>query len=223
MDFDPKRHWEKVYQEKEPGQVSWYQTQPGISLDLIALSRIGQSGKIIDVGGGASVLVDKLFEKGFNDVTVLDISSRAIEHAKERLGKQSEKVTWIEADITSLQPSQQYDLWHDRAVFHFLTDPVDRKVYVEVMEEAVKPNGYVIIATFALEGPPKCSGLNVERYDPEKLSKEIGNSFTLLKSVEETHTTPWRSEQKFAYCLFKKQRNFRELGTSELPGTSGAV
>lgn len=205
MDFDPKQHWEKVYQEKEPGQVSWYQTQPSVSLDLIALSEIGQSGKIIDVGGGASVLVDKLFEKGFNDVTVLDISAKAIEHAKGRLGNRAEKVTWIEADITKFKPSQRYDLWHDRAVFHFLTNPVDRKKYVEAMGKAVKPNGHVIIATFALEGPPKCSGLNVERYHPEKLSKEIGNLFTLLKSVEEIHTTPWHSEQKFTHCLFRKQ------------------
>lgn len=205
MDFDPKQHWEKVYQEKEPGQVSWYQTQPNISLELIALSGISQAGKIIDVGGGASFLVEKLIDKGFKNVTVLDISGKAIEHAKKRLSKQAEKVIWIETDITKFEPPQQYDLWHDRAVFHFLTDPSDRKKYVEVMEKAVKSGGNVVIATFALDGPPKCSGLNVERYNPEKLNKQIGNQFLLLKSVEETHLTPWHSEQKFIYCLFRRR------------------
>ena len=205
MNFDSKHHWEKVYQEKEPTQASWYQIDPVLSLDLIALTGVGRMERIIDIGGGASVLVDKLLNKGFKDVTVLDISAKAIQYARERLGKPAEEVTWIEEDITQFNPSHQYDLWHDRAVFHFLTNPLDRKKYIEVMQDAVKSKGYAIIATFALEGPPKCSGLNVERYNPKKLIQEVGIFFELIKSVEETHRTPWQSEQKFVYCVFKKQ------------------
>ena len=205
MNFDPKQHWEKVYQEKGPSQVSWYQTQLGNSLDLIFLSKIGQAGRVIDVGGGASILVDKLLEKEFKDITVLDISAHAMKHARERLGKKAEKVTWIEVDITKFEPSQQYDLWHDRAVFHFLTSSEDRKKYIETMKRAVKPGGHVIIASFALDGPMKCSGLNVERYSPEKLKQELGDSFLFVKSMDETHVTPWQSEQKFMYCYFQKK------------------
>lgn len=205
MAFDSKQHWEKVYQEKEPAQVSWYQTYPAISLDLIASTGIGPMEKIIDIGGGASVLADKLLDKGFKDITVLDISLKAIQYAKERLGKRDAEITWIDSDIIQFKPSYQYGFWHDRAVFHFLTESEDRKKYIEVMKKAVRPGGHVIMATFALEGPPKCSGLNVERYDPEKLSKEIGISFHLIKSMNETHITPWNSEQKFVYCMFKKE------------------
>src|SRR3989338_3629181 len=201
--FDPKQHWENVYQSKKPGEVSWYQESPAVSLEFIALTRTSQKQKIIDVGGGASVLVGTLLEKGFQDITILDISAQAIQHAQERLRERAQKVDWIEADITQFEPSYQYDLWHDRAVFHFLTNPLDRKKYMEVMEKAIKPNGHVIIATFSLEGPPQCSGLNVERYNPEKLGNELGKFFHLIKSVEETHVTPWHTEQKFVYCYFK--------------------
>lgn len=204
MNIIRKDHWENVYQTKKPDEVSWYQLNPDVSLDLIASTEITPDQKIIDVGGGTSVLVDKLLEKGFQSISVLDISSKAVQHAKERLAGQAEKVNWVEADVTKVELPHPYDLWHDRAVFHFLTDPADRKKYVEVMEKSVKPGGHVIIATFALEGPSKCSGLDVERYDPEKLSKEIGNSFHFIKSVEETHKTPWQAEQKFVYCVFKK-------------------
>lgn len=204
MDFDSKQHWEKVYQEKEPGQVSWYQAQPNISLELIALSGINEAGRIIDVGGGSSILVDKLLDKGFNNIAVLDISAKAIEHAKKRLGKQAERVTWIEADITKFELPQQYDLWHDRAVFHFLTNPLDRKKYIEEMEKAVKPGGHIIIAAFSLEGPLKCSGLDVERYDVQKMKKELSGSFELVKNVDEVHMTPWNKEQKFLYCYLRR-------------------
>lgn len=206
MSFDPKQHWEKVYQEKEPGQVSWFQPEPRISLDLIQSLGLQLTDKIIDVGGGASLLVDNLLDKGFNNITVLDISAKALERSKERLGDRAPKVTWVSADITQTE-LPECALWHDRAVFHFLTDPEDRKRYIQALGKAVRPGGYVIIATFALEGPPKCSGLNVERYDPQKLSQELGQKFSLVKTTEETHVTPWSSEQKFVYCVFHKQMN----------------
>ena len=205
MDFDPKEHWQKVYHTKKTNEVSWYQSYPAISLDLIASTGIGLTQKIIDVGAGASILVDKLLEKGFKDITVLDISSKAIEAAQQRLGKDAQKVNWIEVDVTAFSPAHPYDLWHDRAVFHFLTGPEDRKKYIEVMNKMVKPHGHVIMATFALEGPPQCSGLKVERYDSDKLAKELGDSFELIESVDEEHLTPWKAGQKFIYCCFMKK------------------
>jgi 2-polyprenyl-3-methyl-5-hydroxy-6-metoxy-1,4-benzoquinol methylase len=204
MMFKPKEHWEKVYQTKQPKEVSWFQTDPAISLDLIALTGISHKQRVIDVGGGASVLVDKLLDAGFEDLTVLDISSAALDYAKKRLGNRCENIVWIESDVTEFESARKYDLWHDRAVFHFLTDPEDRRKYVEVMNKSINPGGHVIIAAFALEGPLKCSGLDVERYSPEKMENEIGESFELIKSVNEIHRTPWSVEQKFTYCYFRK-------------------
>jgi len=203
--FKRKDHWEKVYTKKSPSEVSWYQTHPGISLELIASSGIDHSAKIIDVGAGASVLVDKLLEADYKDISVLDISSKAIDHAKERLGDQSEKVTWVVTDITEFKPSQQYDLWHDRAVFHFLTDENDRHKYVEALKKALKPGGHLIISAFSLEGPPKCSGLDVERYDAEKMKQELGDEFEFITSVNESHMTPWQAKQEFIYGYFKRK------------------
>lgn len=200
--FDPKQHWEKVYQTKKPTEVSWYQIHPGVSLDLIASTGIDLTRKIIDVGGGASVLADKLLEQGFKDITVLDIASKAIQRAQERLKENAHKIKWIEADITAFEPPEQYDVWHDRAVFHFLTNPQDIKKYIRAMEKAVKTGGHVIIGGFSLDGPAKCSGLDVERYDAQKMKKELGGSFTLVKAVDEAHKTPWDKEQKFTYCNF---------------------
>ncbi|OGX08834.1 MAG: methyltransferase [Omnitrophica WOR_2 bacterium GWA2_47_8] len=204
MNFDSKQHWEKVYNTKKPAEVSWYQNYPALSMDLIAFAKIDKDQKVIDVGGGASVLVDALLDKGFKDVTVLDISSKAIQHARERLGQRAQSVQWIEADITQFDPPQQYDVWHDRAVFHFLTQEEDRKKYISALEKAVKAGGHVVIGTFSLEGPPKCSGLDVERYDPQKMQKELGGSFEFIKSADEIHVTPWNSEQKFTYFFFKR-------------------
>lgn len=199
-----KNHWEDMYTKKMPTEVSWYQIEPTVSLDLIKSTRIDRASKIIDIGGGASVLVDKLLDRGFQDLTVLDISPKSLSYAKERLGDRAAHVSWIEADVTEFDPPQKYDLWHDRAVFHFLTEENDRKKYVQNMDKALKPGGHVIIASFAAEGPLKCSGLNVERYSDGKLKNELGNSFEFVKSVEEVHVTPWNSEQKFIYCYFKK-------------------
>lgn len=168
MSFDRKSHWENVYTENTPAEVSWYQIEPAVSLELIVSTGISHAGKIIDVGGGASVLVDKLLDQGFQDLTVLDVSSKALDYAKERLGNRAGAVKWIEADITEFESSEKHDLWHDRAVFHFLTDEDDRKKYVQNMNKALNPGGHVIIAAFSIDGPLKCSGLDVERYRPEK-------------------------------------------------------
>lgn len=203
MSFNRKSHWERIYAKTIPTEVGWYQVEPAVSLELIASTGVGHSDKIIDVGGGASVLVDKLLCQGFQDLTVLDVSSKALDYAKERLGSEAEAVKWIEADVTEFELPEKYDLWHDRAVFHFLTEGKDRKKYVQNMEEALNPGGHVIIAAFSIDGPLKCSGLNVERYSPEKMNNELGDSFELVKATDEGHMTPWGKEQKYTYCYFK--------------------
>ncbi len=204
MSHDRKKHWEDVYAKKTPTEVSWYQIEPTISLELIKSTGIEHASKIIDVGGGASLLVDKLLEDGFGDLTVLDISSKSLQLARERLGELAAQVSWIETDVTEFDPPQKYDLWHDRAVFHFLTEENDRKKYIQNMDKALNSGGHVIIAAFAIDGPPKCSGLNVERYNDEKLKRELGNSFKLVKNVAEVHVTPGGTEQKFTYYYFRK-------------------
>lgn len=205
MAFDPKEHWEKVYQAKKPTEVSWYQDNPELSLKLICETGINAEAKIIDVGGGASTLAGKLLTEGFKNLTVLDISSQALSYAKERFGKRSGEINWIEADITRFEPPGLFDLWHDRAVFHFLTSPDDRKKYVEILNKTLKPGGHLIISAFGLEGPLKCSGLTVERYSPEKLQETLGSSFFLSKTVHENHITPAKMGQKFLYCCFRKK------------------
>ncbi len=202
--MNSKLHWETVYNTKKPTEVSWYQNDPVISLGMIASTKIDFDQKIIDVGGGASILVDTLHEKGFKDITVLDISLKAIQHAQERLRQNAQRIKWVEADITEFEPTERYDLWHDRAVFHFLTDPQDRRKYIHTLEKSVKSGGHVIIGTFSLEGPPKCSGLDVERYNVQKMKEELGGSFELVKSAEDVHMTPWNKEQRFLYCYFRR-------------------
>ena len=202
MNSSRKKHWENVYEQKKPSEVSWYQAEPAVSLGYVASTEIDYAAKIIDVGGGASVLADKLLDKGYRNLTVLDISTKAIQHARERLGRRAENVSWIEADVTEFEPSVQYDFWHDRAVFHFLTDAEDRTRYVQRLKQSVKQGGHVVIAAFAIDGPVKCSGLDVERYSPEKMKNEFGNSFELVSNAGEVHITPWGKEQKFIYCYF---------------------
>jgi ubiquinone/menaquinone biosynthesis C-methylase UbiE len=204
MNFNRKSHWEGVYGKKTPAEVSWYQIEPAISLELIASISIGHTAKIIDVGGGSSVLVDKLLAQGFNDLTVLDVSLKALDYSKKRLGSSAGVVKWIEADVTDFEPAQKYDVWHDRAVFHFLTSKDDRKKYVQNMEKALNKGGLVVIAAFSIDGPLKCSNLDVERYSPDKLKNELGNHFELVKNVDEVHRTPFNTEQKFTYCCFRK-------------------
>ena len=207
MNSNRKTHWEKVYMKKTATKVSWYQAQPTVSLELIKAIGLNHSKRIIDVGGGVSVLVDKLLDEGFKDLTVMDISSKAIDYAKERLGKRAGNIIWLEADVIEFEFSGKYDLWHDRAVFHFLTDAKDRKKYMKCMGRALNPDGHLIISTFAIDGPPKCSGLNIERYSPEKMKDEFSDSFELVKSISEVHITPLDREQKFTYCYFRRITN----------------
>lgn len=202
MDMDTQTHWEKIYGKKAPDAVSWYRPHLERSLELIETAAPGRSASIIDVGGGESTLVDDLVARGYQNITVLDISQIAINVTKKRLGRAAENIHWIAGDITSrkLEP-RSYEVWHDRAVFHFLTAIDARIAYVRQVAEAVKPGGYVIVSTFGLEGPLKCSGLAVTRYDAESLHKEFGVRFQLLESSKELHQTPFGTTQQFLYCL----------------------
>ena len=202
---DPKEHWENVYQKESPEELSWYQDNPEISLKLIAATGVGFDDNIIDIGGGTSKLGGLLVVQGHKKVTVLDIASRSIEEARLTLGEQSNRIKWIVADVTNYNFAEEYDLWHDRAVFHFLTDSHDRKKYVDAVQQSLKVGGHLIIATFGLKGPRKCSGLHVVRYSPETLHNEFGNNFDLVETFVEFHSTPSKVKQEFTYCHFTKR------------------
>lgn len=199
---DQKEHWEKVYSTRKPNEVGWYQAYPEIPLRLIGATGIAKNAAIIDVGGGASNLVDALLENAYGDVTVLDISAAALEATRTRLGAASEQVKWLVADITRFVPEQQYALWHDRAVFHFLTDATARRKYMEAARAALPPGGHLIMATFALDGPPQCSGLDVVRYSAESLRQEVGEGFALAESFGGLHITPSLGKQSYTFCRF---------------------
>ncbi|WP_063994910.1 class I SAM-dependent methyltransferase [Bradyrhizobium sp.] len=201
-DLDRQAHWQSVYATKAEREVSWFQEDPAPSLDLIAEAGISTDARIIDVGGGASRLVDGLLERGFSRVAVLDLSTRALEAAKMRLGRRGDAVAWIVADVTTWNPSDTYDLWHDRAAFHFLTDSADRDAYVACLKKAVRPHGHVIIATFASDGPERCSGLRIVRYDPDALAATLGPSFELVASRRHDHVTPGGNTQRFQFSRF---------------------
>ncbi len=197
-----QEHWERVYGTKAPDQVSWFCPHLETSLRLIEQALTGSlDDAIADVGGGASTLVDDLLDRGYRNLTVLDISQGAIDVARKRLSERGEAVRWIRADVTQATfPLHSYDLWHDRAVFHFLTKPEDRDAYVRNVVTAVKPGGHVIVSTFGPEGPLKCSGLEVVRYDADSLRQQFGASFRLVESRKEIHETPFGTTQQFVYC-----------------------
>lgn len=199
--MDAKTHWEKVYTTKEPEEVSWYRQHLETSLALVERAAHSHSASIIDIGAGESTLVDDLLLRGYTNLTVLDVSQTAIDVTKKRLGSAAERVRWLVGDIveTELEP-HAYDLWHDRAVFHFLTTPEQRVAYVRQVTRAVKPGGHVIVSTFGPEGPTKCSGLEVVRYDAESLHGEFGERFRLMESSKELHQTPFGTTQQFLYC-----------------------
>lgn len=204
--MNAKAHWEKIYHEKDPtADVSWHQAHPANSLRLIAAAGLAKDEAIIDVGGGASVLAGCLLDAGFQVVAVLDISAAALAHARHRLGPRAQAVSWIEADATTFEPPRAFHLWHDRAVFHFLTDASARRGYVRALKRTVVPGGHVIMATFATDGPSQCSGLEVVRYDAGSLGAELGAEFRLVEQCRERHVTPWQTEQRFAW--FRFQRN----------------
>ena len=197
-------HWEGVYTKKGENEVSWFQESPAPSLQLIAQVGATPASAIIDIGGGASRLVDNLIQQGFEDVTVLDLSEAALEAAKARLGGRAAQVQWIVADATVWEPLKAYDIWHDRAAFHFLTEDRDRAAYIARLERALKVGGYAIIATFALDGPERCSGLPVVRYDPASLGQTLGRAFQLVDTRRQIHATPWGSEQSFQFSVFRR-------------------
>jgi hypothetical protein len=200
-----QEHWNQVYQTKATDDVSWYQRRPDVSLALIAASGAGKDTGIIDVGGGASTLLDCLFDEGFTHLAVLDLSGVALGHSRSRLGARAGAVEWFEADVTSFEPPHRFGLWHDRAVFHFLTSADDRRGYVSTLRRTLQPGGAVVISTFALDGPPKCSGLDVVRYDEQSMLAELGAEFELKEVRRETHITPWQSEQRFIYFRLQWQ------------------
>ncbi|HET9252113.1 MAG TPA: class I SAM-dependent methyltransferase [Candidatus Eisenbacteria bacterium] len=194
-------HWERVYGQKAPDEVSWYRPHLDRSLTFLESAGLALDAAILDVGGGASTLVDDLLRRGFTRVSVLDLSRTAIEKAKKRLGAEADRVTWITGDVTEIElPEHAYDFWHDRAVFHFLTDEEARRRYVAQVRRALKPNGHIVVATFGPEGPEKCSGLPVMRYSAEGIHGQFGDEFRKVGSDREVHTTPWGTEQEFVYC-----------------------
>jgi len=201
---DAKTHWEKVYATKAPEAVSWYRPHLETSLALIERAATGYSTSIIDVGGGESTLVDDLLARSYENITVLDVSQTAIDVTKKRLGLAAEQVHWLVADVTDAQLERSaYDVWHDRVVFHFLTAGEHRAAYVRRVAHAVKPGGHVIVSTFGPEGPTKCSGLDVIRYDAESLHDQFGVRFRLVESSKELHRTPFGTSQQFLYCYCK--------------------
>jgi len=199
-----QKHWQQVYSTKSAGEVSWYQPTPAASLD--ALTRVGAKplDSLIDVGGGASTLVDALLARGWHDLTILDIADAALEASRKRLGEQAAEVSWIVEDIRDWSPHRRWAIWHDRAVFHFLVDEADRERYKEKLLKGLSPNGVVIFATFSPDGPEKCSGLPVRRYDAPTLLAELGSQFELIEAWSEEHATPWESRQSFCWTAFRR-------------------
>lgn len=206
MSQHAKEHWEKVYSTKAADEVSWFQEHAALSLRLIREAGVPKDAAIIDVGGGASTLVDDLLDSGYRNLSVLDLSAHALDAAKARLGARAAQVRWLEANILEAELAPQtYDVWHDRAVFHFLTNAEERHAYVQAVLRAVRPGGLVIVATFAEDGPEKCSGLPVMRYDADHLHAEFGAPFVMLGHEQEAHHTPSGGEQKFVYCFCRKR------------------
>ena len=202
--MDRRQYWDEVYRQKSADEVSWYQATARSSLELIGRCGLMPESPVIDVGGGASVLSGELLERGFQDITVVDVSDLALEQARARLAERAGRVAWLRADVTTFRAGRRYALWHDRAVFHFLTRAEDRRAYREVLQRTLLPGGWVIIATFAADGPRQCSGLDVIRYDPEDLAAELGECFVLCDTLGERHVTPAGAEQHFVYCRFRR-------------------
>ena len=200
-----KEHWENVYHNKQPSDVSWTQEVPKTSLELIHSFMLSRTAKIIDVGGGDSNLADHLLEEGFTDITVLDISANAIERAKKRLGKKAQEVNWVVSDITEFNPHTHFDLWHDRATFHFLTNSEQVAKYAGVVKSCV--TDYLIISTFSENGPKKCSGLDIRQYSEEGLHNEFKDQFEKIRCMTEDHVTPFNTIQNFLFCSFKRRIN----------------
>jgi 2-polyprenyl-3-methyl-5-hydroxy-6-metoxy-1,4-benzoquinol methylase len=204
MASNRKQHWNEVYAKKSPNELTWFQPRPETSIALIRRAGLGPESRFIDVGGGTSLLTASLLEEGFQHLSVLDVSGRALELAKARLGERASEIEWYEADLTSFDPPHPWDFWHDRAVFHFLTTEEDRAAYCGAMNNSVESGGHVMIATFALDGPTRCSGLEVVRYNPESLLATLGEEYQLRGSIDEVHRTPTGGTQSFVYSWFQR-------------------
>lgn len=200
---DRKDHWENVYLKKSPREVSWYQQEPTRSLSIISGISLPRSAPIIDVGGGASTLVDKLCEDAYTNVSVLDISKSALNLSRKRLADKADRIHWYEEDVTRFKPPHRFALWHDRAVFHFLTSKADRKKYIDILRQSLEPGGHLVMLTFAIDGPRKCSGLDIVQYDDDRLTSELGEGFDLLQTGRERHVTPAGHQQAFAFFHFQ--------------------
>lgn len=204
-EFDRHQHWENIYQTKALSEVGWHQPKPEVSLGFISRLNIPKDAAIIDIGGGDSFLIDNLLFKGYTDLTVLDISATAIQRAKQRLGEFADQVNWIESDITEFRPTRQYDLWHDRATFHFLTGAEEVDLYIQALELGSKPSGNLVVGTFSENGPTKCSGIEIKQYSPETLTEQFGNKFSTLECVIHDHITPFETAQNYVFCSFQKK------------------
>lgn len=202
--FNRKSHWEKIYQTKDLKEVSWYQPTPTTSLEFVKQFNLPLNAKIIDIGGGDSLFVDHLLQLGFTDVTVLDISEAAIEKAKLRLGNKALKVKWIVADAANFKPTEQYDFWHDRAAFHFLTNEPDINNYINTIQNFIKPNAILVIGTFSEQGPKKCSGIEIKQYSETSMTSRLKNFFEKIKCISVDHITPFNTVQNFIFCSFRK-------------------
>lgn len=198
-------HWDAVYERKAASEVSWYEPRPEKSLELVRATAVNLADPVIDVGGGASRLVDELLAAGYSDLTVLDISASVLEKLRGRLAPHASSVTLLHQDVTAFRPERQYALWHDRAVFHFLTRHEERQRYLDALRQGVRPGGHLIMATFGPSGPERCSGLPTQRYDATKLATELGTGFALMQSALLTHRTPADVQQQFLYCWFNRR------------------
>lgn len=205
METVKESHWEKVYQTKDTTQVGWFQGKPKVSINLISDAKISKTAPVIDVGGGDGLLVDWLLEGGFENITVLDISASALEKSKNRLGESAAKVQWEACDILDFEPKGKFELWHDRAVFHFLTDPKEQQIYRRLVECSIHSGGYLLIMTFSKSGPKTCSGLPIQQYDVQDLEEFFGQEFELTESLNYDHITPSGIAQNYSVCLFRRR------------------
>lgn len=198
-------HWDAVYSKKTEAELSWHQDDPSVALELMKKAGLATTSSVIDIGAGTSRLMDRLLDLGLTDLSALDLSENALAAARARLGERGKSVKWIVADITRWEPTQTYDIWHDRAVFHFLVNPTDQIAYIQRLSRSVGPGGYAIMATFALDGPEKCSGFPVARYSPASLAETLGQAFSLVDHQFHLHETPWGTPQSFQYSLFRRE------------------
>lgn len=199
-----RAHWDDIYGRKDEDAVGWFQAEPRLSLELIGRTGLPPEAGVIDIGGGASRLVDRLLERGFADITVLDLAEAALARTRGRLGAAAERVRWLVGDVTAWRPGRRYDLWHDRAVFHFLAEAADREAYLEALRAALRPGGHLVVATFAADGPERCSGLPVVRYESDALAATLGAGFSPVETATEEHRTPAGVPQRFQYCRFRR-------------------